>query len=405
MDPKRNSTALPHVVVLGGGYAGGMVARHLDAACQAGKIRFTLVDKRDAMHHKIGSIRASVTGDGWAERIRIPMEKIVKYGKIVLGNALKVDAENKKIIFTDNHLAPLSYDILVCATGTLNHSPGDLPVNLRTSQECQQYFEETAKAFEEAKDIVIVGGGASAVEYAGEIRSRFPEKRIRLISSNSQLLSSSVAPLSAKFLKKLYKKLAEANVEVIREEKVVKPTELDFGVKKYEKNITIQTEGKQGLTVTTDLLVWAASWNTEEKLYPSTWQNEIGELNITDTFQILEQPEVFAIGDVSSIAETKQAITLPRKMKYIIHNIIAVADALMNNGALNKTKLKHYRVMDTATMYLPIGPTQGVSQVNGWVYGDNRTSRWKGKDLYCNTFWKELAGVSAPPIPSNQLAK
>ena len=30
-------------------YAGGMVARNLDEAAKAGKIRLTLVDKRDAM--------------------------------------------------------------------------------------------------------------------------------------------------------------------------------------------------------------------------------------------------------------------------------------------------------------------------------------------------------------------
>ena len=91
------------------------------------------------------------------------MDKIVRYGKIYIGNAVKVDEEQKKILF-ENNVAPLSYDILICATGTLNHSPGDLPMNIRTSKECQEYFEDIARAFEDAKDVLIVGGGASAVE-------------------------------------------------------------------------------------------------------------------------------------------------------------------------------------------------------------------------------------------------
>lgn len=403
MASENNGAGLPQVVILGGGYAGGMVARHLDAACKAGKIRLVLVDKRDAMHHKIGSIRASVAGDGWAERIRIPMDKIVRYGRIVLGNAVKVDEEKKVIMFADKDTPPLSYDILICATGMLNHSPGDLPVDLRTSQEVQKYFEETSRAFEEAKDVLIVGGGASAVEYAGEIRHRFPEKKITIISSNSHLLSSSVAPLSTKFLKSLYAKLAEMNIEVIREEKVIKPTELDFGMKKFERNATIKTTGKRNLTINTDLLVWAASWTMEDTLYPVSWQNEIGELNIVDTFQILGQDDVFAIGDISSVAETKQAITLPAKMKFIVNNVLTVAEA-MRKGSFNtgaKLKLKHYKIADRATMYLPIGPAKGVSQLNGWVYGDAKTSKWKGKDLYCDLFWTELTGTNAPPIPSD----
>jgi len=68
-------------------------------------------------------------------------------------------------LFSDPDVAPLQWDILVCATGTLNHSPGDLPPDVRTKEEVQKYFDETAKAFAEAKDILIVGGGASAVEY------------------------------------------------------------------------------------------------------------------------------------------------------------------------------------------------------------------------------------------------
>lgn len=95
-----------------------MVARHLDNEVKNGRIRLTLVDKRDAMHHKIGSIRASVTGDGWAERIRIPYSKIVRYGNIVLGSVVRVDGEKNLIIFEDASQSPIHFDILVCATGT-----------------------------------------------------------------------------------------------------------------------------------------------------------------------------------------------------------------------------------------------------------------------------------------------
>lgn len=95
-----------------------MVAKNLDKYVKAGCIRMTLVDKKDSMHHKIGSIRASVDGDGWAERIRIPFDQIVRYGSVVIGNAVKVEDDKKVIIFANDEHEPLHFDILVCTTGT-----------------------------------------------------------------------------------------------------------------------------------------------------------------------------------------------------------------------------------------------------------------------------------------------
>ena len=116
------------------------------------------------MHHKIGSIRASVRGGRWAERIRIPLDQVTRYGKVVVGEVIKVDEEQKLIYFQNPDTVPLKYDILVAASGAQNHSPGDLPSHLRDSASIQKYFDETADAFDKAKDILIVGGGASAVE-------------------------------------------------------------------------------------------------------------------------------------------------------------------------------------------------------------------------------------------------
>lgn len=222
-----------------------------------------------------------------------------------------------------------------------------------------------------------------------------------MISSSSTLLSSSVAPLSKTFMKMLKRKLHEMNITVIHDEKVVCPNEIDFGQKKFERNATVKTVGKKNMTIETDLLVWAATWNCEHALYPMSWQNEISELNISDTFQLVDRPDVFAIGDISSVAETKQAITLGPKMQYITHNVLAIADAYKSGKDLAKIRhLKHYHVAEKATMYLPLGPDKGVSQFNGWTFGDNRTSKWKGKDLYTDLFWRQLTGHAAPSIPT-----
>lgn len=109
----------------------------------------------------------------------------------------------------------------------MNHSPGDLPVHVTNKDEVRSYFRATSKAIREAKDICIVGGGASAVEYAGEIRTVYPEKPITIICSAAHLLTSSVAPMSPKFLKMLYETLEKKNIKLIRGEKVIRPSDVE----------------------------------------------------------------------------------------------------------------------------------------------------------------------------------
>jgi apoptosis-inducing factor 2 len=167
----KTSTTPPQVVIIGAGYAGALVARSLEADCKANKIAVTVVERRESVHHKIGAIRASVRAGEWTDRVRIPLSRVIKHARTVIGDVVQVDNNEKVVRFRDDSVPPLKYDILVCATGTLNHSPGDLPPHLSGKDEVRAYFRTTAQAIKDAKDVLIVGGGASACEYAGEVSS------------------------------------------------------------------------------------------------------------------------------------------------------------------------------------------------------------------------------------------
>lgn len=393
--------APPHVVILGAGYAGALTARALEDDVKKGKLRVTVVERRDAVHHKIGAIRASVVGGEWVDRVRVPLTRVIRNARTVIGNVVKVDGENHRLVFDDPKQEPLEYDVLVAATGTLNHSPGDLPPSLTRKDDVRAYFSHSAQAIREAKDVTIVGGGPSACEYAGEIRAAYPDKPITIVSSAANLLTSCVAPLTPKFMKLLYESLEKQNIKLIRGEKVLQPDGTEFINQKFKKGpLTIRTAGEKGVEFQTDLLLWAATWAMNTSIYPDVWLNDLSEVNVLPTFQCVEDPRVFAVGDVSSVVETKQAITLPPKIKVLRHNILTVA-AAMEKGvepSFTLRGLKEYRVTDKATMYLPIGPTKGVSQVGGWTYGDAKTSKFKGKDLYTTYWWTMLTGAGAPPV-------
>jgi NADH dehydrogenase FAD-containing subunit len=107
----------PHVVILGAGYAGAMVARSLENDARLGKVSVTVVERREAVHHKIGAIRASVRAGEWTDRVRIPLSRILRHGRTMVGNVVEIDEVNNLLKFKDEAQPALHFDILICATG------------------------------------------------------------------------------------------------------------------------------------------------------------------------------------------------------------------------------------------------------------------------------------------------
>lgn len=369
------------------------------------------------MHHKIGAIRASVRGGEHVDRVRIPLSNVVKYGRIVVGDVAGVDPVNKLVRLNpaskdDEPPPPIPYDVLVGCTGTVNHSAGDLPTSVRTKDEVRAYFKEVSEAIASSRRVLIAGGGPTAVEFAGEIRDAYPDTDVTIVCSSAGLLSSCVAQPSASFLKALYATLAQRRIELIRGDKVVSPSPSDFaaGRKFIRGPLTVKTSN--GLAREFDLVLWAATWTCASSCYPDDWLNTIGELSVDATFRVDgdESGTAFAFGDVCSLSETKQAITLEGKIPVIKRNVLAVADGLRRgvdvaDPAFVKSKLRRYEVADKPVLYLPVGERDGVSQVRGWVYGARATAKAKGVDLYTTKFWKALTGHPPPPVTNVALVK
>ena len=91
-------------------------------------------------------------------------------------------------------------------------------------------YLEVSQEIEKANDIVIVGGGATGVELAGEICDKYKMKKLILIHSNQIL----VADFSEKFQTNLKYGLESLNVELLLEEKVENMTDLSFNVFKRQ---------------------------------------------------------------------------------------------------------------------------------------------------------------------------
>src|SRR5690349_8904098 len=121
---------LPHLVIIGGGFAGLWATRALASA----PVRVTLLDRRN--HHLFQPLLYQVATAGLsAPDIAAPLRHILRGQRNVtvrLGEAVAIDAANRRVTLADGDA--LAYDTLVLASGATHayfghdawaaHAPG-----------------------------------------------------------------------------------------------------------------------------------------------------------------------------------------------------------------------------------------------------------------------------------------
>ncbi|MBW2375642.1 MAG: NAD(P)/FAD-dependent oxidoreductase, partial [Deltaproteobacteria bacterium] len=172
----------PHVVILGGGFGGLSAARALGGA----PVRVTLVDRSN--HHLFQPLLYQVaTALLPAPDIAAPLRSLLspyRNVRVLLAEVQRIDVEKRVVVL--DHDEPLEYDFLILATGLKHdylghpewerHAPG-----LKTLYEALDIRGRLLLAFEAAERLtdadekrafltfVIVGGGATGVELAGQL--------------------------------------------------------------------------------------------------------------------------------------------------------------------------------------------------------------------------------------------
>ena len=224
-----HGSTLPHVVVVGGGFAGLWATR----ALARDPVRITLVDRSN--HHLFQPLLYQVATAGLsAPDIAAPLRHILRRQRNVevrLAGVDAVEAGAGRLRLDDG--GTLAYDWLVLATGATHayfgndqwaaHAPG-----LKTLDDALGIRRRVLLAFERAEaegdpakraawlDFAIIGGGPTGVELAGtlaeiarhtlreEFRSIDPASaRVRLVEAGPRVLSSFPEDLSARARRQL----------------------------------------------------------------------------------------------------------------------------------------------------------------------------------------------------------
>ncbi|MCW0414169.1 NAD(P)/FAD-dependent oxidoreductase [Xanthomonas sacchari] len=307
-----NDTPVPHLIVVGGGFAGLWATRALART----PLRITLIDRRN--HHLFQPLLYQVATAGLsAPDIAAPLRQILRHQdnvEVRLGEVVDIDKQARQVRLADGQA--LDYDYLLVATGATHayfghddwaaHAPG-----LKTLDDALQLRRHLLLAFERAEaetdpaaraawlSFAIVGGGPTGVELAGtlaeiarhtlkhEFRRIDPaEARVRLIEAGPRVLSSFPEHLSAKAQQQLEK----LGVEVLTG---VPVADIDaHGYRLGDAFVPART------------VVWAAG--VAASPLAKTLQTPLdrsGRVQVQPDLSVPGHPELFVAGDLAALQQ------------------------------------------------------------------------------------------------------
>jgi NADH dehydrogenase FAD-containing subunit len=306
---QRSESALPHVVVLGAGFAGLTAVKVLAGV----PCRITLVDRRN--YHLFQPLLYQVATAALSPAdIATPIRSILRRQSnvsVLMARVDGIDRANRKVMFGGKSVA---YDYLIVATGARHAYFGhddweDIAPGLKKIEDATQIRHRLLLAFEHAEStedpverralltFIVIGGGPTGVEMAGAIaelarhalvddfRAIDPaQARVILVEAGPRLLPAFPESLSAEAARAL----GALGVEIMTGRPVTDCA---------SQSVTV---GDQVIAART--VIWAAGvaaspaarWLDAEK-------DRSGRVTVGADLSLSGNPEVFVVGDTANV--------------------------------------------------------------------------------------------------------
>ncbi len=313
--------ARPKVVVLGGGFGGVGAVRTLSKA----DVDVVLVDKHD--YHTFQPLLYQVATDLLDEEtVGHPLRDLFHDASNVSvkkASISGIDFEKREVLLDGS--ASVTYDYLVLALGAIVNFFGvtgadehafpmyTLADALRLKEHVLERWEAASRDPALAKDgalnVVVVGGGPTGVETAGAVielyRSNFAKDYPGLAPDDARVTLVEAGPeLFSMFKDKLrtYAKraLEKRGVEVLLGQVVasIEPTRVKL---------------KSGKVIKAHTLVWGAGLQANPLVQSLGVELQRGgRVPVGPDLSLADRPEVFVIGDIAWITDSKTNEVLPQ---------------------------------------------------------------------------------------------
>ena len=321
------STGPHRVVVIGGGFGGLQVVKEL----RRHPVEVTLIDERN--FHLFQPLTYQVaTGALSPSDVTYPLRAVFAHDdnvRVLLARVQGFDLAERRVRLEPDqaHHTPdtVPYDSLVVAAGSSYSYFGhdawrEVALEVKTLESATTVRSRVLQAFERAElsdddaersaemTFVVVGGGPTGVEIAGQIAELCRETltgtfsridpgqaRIRLVEAGPRILAAFPERLAGR----AQRGLERLGVEVTVDHEVV---DID------PDGVSLETKAGDEQRVTARTVIWAAGVRASELAGAladgsATTIDRSGRVTVTPELTLPGHPEVFAIGDMAAVSD------------------------------------------------------------------------------------------------------
>ncbi|MEU3270992.1 FAD-dependent oxidoreductase [Saccharomonospora sp. NPDC006951] len=361
------------VAVIGGGYGGAAAAKALDEHAHV-----ALIDPKDTFVHSAASLRALVE-PGWASNIFLPYDTLLANGTVIRDRAATVDPSGITLESGDR----VDADFLVVAAGSSYPFPAKMDTD--TAGDALARLRATHAELAAAERVLLAGAGPVGLELAGEIKAVWPDKNVTIVDPATELVPGFLPELR----EELHRQLADLRID------------LRMGTTLLERPPVPPATAKTFAVATSGGELPADIWFRCHGVRPNSGflgeelaaaRNPLGQLAVTGSLNVAGFGNVYALGDLTDVAEPKMAAHAMEHAEVIAENITATIRGERPSA--------RYRPAETRSILLPLGPHGGVGQIPAGNGSGDATllpaatvSEYKGIDLLVGRF-RELFGIS-----------
>ncbi|PVH88900.1 putative AMID-like mitochondrial oxidoreductase [Cadophora sp. DSE1049] len=371
------------IVIIGGSFSGLYLAFRLSESLPSG-YKVILVEQNSHFNYTFNFPRYSAV-QGREQNAFVPYAGL--FGKMPKGvfeqvRGRAVGIRDRTVVLESGEVVKFEY--LAIATGVTQSPPAKL-LSTEKADACKE-LKVLQERIKEAGDIAVVGAGAVGVQLATDIKTFWPEKRVTVVHSREEILSSFGERLHGFVMAKL----GGLGIEVVLEERPIlpkssswEPTELEF---------------KDGSKREFDLVIPCTGQTPNSSILASFSPSSISPLThrilVNKNLQLLDgtegkagtstaSPNIFALGDVAETRGPKFARAGSAQAEIVRGNIVALIEGK------GEKKLQEYvpSVLE-GSLKLSLGKDEFVF----YVQDEKRDYMFSGKgkniDLEVAKVWK-----------------
>lgn len=369
------------IVILGAGIAGYEAFRTLVKKFKKYKIdkTITIVDQNNyftftPLLHEVAAGAVLPSHASFAIREMVAGT----HHQFVCGCVTAIDPKKKQVTTSSG---VISYDTCIVALGSISNLYGvagadEFTYRVRTLEQAINLNQAIVCKLEEpdrtALTLNVVGGGYTGVEIASELAQLKKEEIAELyphiqVTINIIQGGDTLVPfLPAKARNKILTRLETLGVSVRTNSPVGKVTETSIVISDTEE-------------LPNDITIWVTGFTTQAPSYLDSAYIERDRIKVTNTLQLEDAPDTYAIGDMAYIRDPdNDEIIYPQLGEAAHHAGIYVAEHIVNTLRKKKTAHFHFR---SKGQLIPVGEWYGIG-IFGPIVLSGKLMWWIRRTVY-----------------------